>query len=164
MPMLFTLPVLALKTERYGYAQISKRSSGDGTFYDLNSGLTACGTQESNSNMVVALSVADFGPGSNGSPSCDECILVTGPKGSQLGHVKDKCMGCQTGAVDMSPAMFAVVVGSEDVGRTGVSWVRAPCSGQTVDNTTAVNTTLVAQNTTEVAQNTTDIANTTATQ
>ena len=126
----------ALKIETFGTAGLIKRNvpgggSGAGTFYDLSVGSTACGTSHSNSDMIVALPSASFGVTANPnlSPSCSQCIRVTGPKGSVLAQVKDVCGGCVPGDVDMSPAAYAVTIGDESIGRTGVSWVRADCGG-----------------------------------
>eukprot|EP00834_Sanchytrium_tribonematis_P008553 NODE_1042_length_2489_cov_0.626778.p1 type:complete len:272 gc:universal NODE_1042_length_2489_cov_0.626778:1512-2327(+) len=108
----------------------SESGSGDATFYEL-SGLTACGTTESDNDYVVAVPAAQFGytANSNLNPSCQRCIKVKGPAGEQVAKIRDRCGGCQSGDVDMSPALFKAVVGDFGIGRAKITWVSANCDG-----------------------------------
>ena len=130
------LLVSALNFGQQGFATIMKReesahaasSNVPGTFYKL--GLTACGTNPLDSDMVVALSFKEFGdaPNPNNSPSCQKCINVVGDtKIPVIAKVQDKCAGCDEKAVDMSEKMFNLVVGPSDVGRKAITWWYVPC-------------------------------------
>ncbi|RIB28841.1 expansin module family protein [Gigaspora rosea] len=101
-----------------------KRDTGDITFYDV--GLGACGKTNSNSDLICALSRADFGssPGgnSNKNPSCGKTITITCP-GSKSVTVKvvDLCEGCKSGDLDLSPTAFNHLA-KASVGRLQCDW------------------------------------------
>ncbi|CDF41071.1 unnamed protein product [Chondrus crispus] len=104
---------------------------GDLTYYFPSAGTSACGRDHSDLDFVVALSPEDFiatlNP--NESPSCQQCVLITGPTGATVKvQVTDKCPGCVKGALDVSPAAFDVIA-HRDVGRIRVSWEYVPCDG-----------------------------------
>ncbi|KAL1918767.1 uncharacterized protein VTP21DRAFT_2789 [Calcarisporiella thermophila] len=92
---------------------------GDGTFYDV--GLGACGSTNSNSDMVAALNAPQFGSGNNGAPSCGKKVEVSGPKGKVTVTVVDKCPGCAHGDLDLSPAAFQKIA-DQAQGRVPISW------------------------------------------
>ncbi|GAA5804776.1 hypothetical protein EDC94DRAFT_642300 [Helicostylum pulchrum] len=98
---------------------------GDGTYYDPGVGLSACGTQSTAEDNIVAMNEHDFGswPNPNTSPTCGRCVIITGPNGSQKAQVQDICpfAGCGRGSVDLSPAVFAKVGDFFD-GRIPITW------------------------------------------
>lgn len=104
---------------------------GDLTFYSPDVGTSACGRSHSNLEYVAALSPDDFinTPNPNNSPSCQQCVLITGPSGAKVKvQVTDKCPGCVKGALDVSPAAFDEIA-DRDVGRIRVSWEYVACDG-----------------------------------
>jgi hypothetical protein len=99
---------------------------GEGTYYSPGVGLGACGAQHSDTQLVAALNVAQFGGYVNptDSPACGACIVISGPKGSCKVTIVDKCPGCQHGDLDLSPAAFGEIADMA-AGRVKISW--APC-------------------------------------
>ncbi|KAI7788327.1 riboflavin aldehyde-forming enzyme [Diaporthe eres] len=102
-------------------------TSGSLTWYTegIGSAFTACGTMVTLTDHIAALSEADYGvyANPNESPVCGKKIRVHGPNGnSVLATVADRCAGCATGDVDVTPVVFAELGYSQDIGRVGVSW------------------------------------------
>ncbi|MFI6699364.1 RlpA-like double-psi beta-barrel domain-containing protein [Streptomyces sp. NPDC050509] len=97
------------------------RATGQATWY--NTGLGACGWFNNDSELVVAISTTLYGnhPNPNNSPQCGRQIRVNGPLGSVVVRVVDKCMGCATNDVDLSPTAFSRI-GDLNAGRINVSW------------------------------------------
>lgn len=95
--------------------------NGQATWY--NTGLGACGWSSNDSQLVVAVSQAVYGnqPNPNNSPVCGKQLRVNGPLGSVTVTVVDKCWGCATNDIDLSPAAFRAI-GDPNVGRVTVSW------------------------------------------
>ncbi|GAA5803351.1 RlpA-like double-psi beta-barrel-protein domain-containing protein-containing protein [Helicostylum pulchrum] len=98
-------------------APIEARSamSGDATFYTV--GLGSCGSTNSDSEMVAALSSSLMGSKSN----CGKSISIKGPSGSVTVKVVDTCPGCAESDIDMSPASFKKIAKLDD-GRVPISW------------------------------------------
>lgn len=99
--------------------------SGDATWY--NTGLGACGVTNDDSQKIAALAIPDFDPSTpDGNPNhntlcgkratvCKDastCVTVT---------VEDRCVGCKSGDIDLSPAAFQVLA-PLDAGRIKVTW------------------------------------------
>ncbi|MER8069686.1 RlpA-like double-psi beta-barrel domain-containing protein [Streptomyces sp. NPDC094034] len=95
--------------------------NGQATWY--NTGLGACGWVNDDSQLVVAVSAALYGnyPNPNNSPVCGKQLRVNGPLGSVTVTVVDRCSGCATNDVDLSPAAFRQV-GDPNAGRINISW------------------------------------------
>lgn len=104
---------------------------GDATYYHVNSGATACGEYFNDDEMVAAISwrIFDRSTGNpNTSRSCHMCAEVCGPAGTAVVRIKDKCGGCLSGDIDLSPLAFKLVVGDLGIGRQpGVRWNYVPC-------------------------------------
>lgn len=101
----------------------SDSHSGDLTYYDV--GLGACGfddTGKDNSDNIVALSHLLMGTQSNGNPMCGQTITVSANGKEVVCTVRDKCMGCEPEAIDVSKAAFLELFGSLTAGRTEVKW------------------------------------------
>lgn len=104
-------------------SKFSKSGQGDGTFYNPGAGVGACEWANQDSELIAAISIADFGihvPAAS-SPACGACLTVTGPNGSVSVKVVDKCPGCKQGDVDLSPSAFQKIA-SLDAGRIKVTW------------------------------------------
>ncbi|EFQ35933.1 SCP-like extracellular protein [Colletotrichum graminicola] len=94
---------------------------GDLTFF--NPGLGACGRVDSDGSMIVALSHLKMGSQSNSNPLCGRQVRIRGPRGEAIVTVADKCMGCSIHDIDVSPAVFEKIAGSQGLGRVGnIEW------------------------------------------
>ncbi|CAG8651661.1 30454_t:CDS:1, partial [Racocetra persica] len=82
--------------------------TGDITFYDV--GLGACGSRNTNSDLICALSSILFGNSPGGNPNknknCGRKVQVSCGSESVTVTVVDRCAGCKTNDVDLSPAAF----------------------------------------------------------
>ena len=100
------------------------------TWYNVSVGYTACGSKHSDDELVFALNEAQFDPytpgGHGGNPNlntkCGQKIQVTGPHGTTIIQMFDKCGGCPYGGLDLSPAAFRLIGGSLDVGVVQGTW------------------------------------------
>jgi len=99
-------------------------TSGDLTHYDVGAGFGACGQMHSNSELVVAIDPTTYGndPNPNNSKQCGRSIRVKYGGKSAVVKVVDKCPGCKTGDLDLSPAAFKQVVGDLGIGRVRGTW------------------------------------------
>lgn len=98
---------------------VRRANTGDLTFYDV--GLGACGTTNSDSELVVAMSASLMGTQSNGNPNCGKKIKINYGGKSVTVKVVDKCMGCAKYDLDLSPAAFKTLA-PESAGRIKGSW------------------------------------------
>ncbi|CAF1499222.1 unnamed protein product [Didymodactylos carnosus] len=113
--------------DRGGSGQPSGSYRGRCTYYNVNVGYTACGTRHGDHEHIVAMNAAQFDPYTpNGNPNrnslCNRKIQVNGPRGSVEVRVVDRCPGCPSGGLDLSPAAFRKVAGNLDVGVVQVTW------------------------------------------
>jgi len=99
---------------------------GDGTYYDT--GLGACGITNSNSDLIVAVShqLFDAVPGYDGvnpnhNPICNKQMKVSFQGKSVTVTVTDRCGGCQSQDVDLSPSAFNAIA-DPALGRIDVQW------------------------------------------
>eukprot|EP00727_Mastigamoeba_balamuthi_P005325 m51a1_g14791 hypothetical protein (914) ;mRNA; r:505443-511802 len=58
---------------------------------------------------------------------CGTCANVTGPAGSAVLKIMDKCFECLHGDLDMSPDAFSLTIGALSIGRHTMSWTRVVC-------------------------------------
>ncbi|KAK2590629.1 hypothetical protein QQS21_011695 [Conoideocrella luteorostrata] len=96
---------------------------GDLTYYAV--GMGACGEDDSgkdNSANIVALSHLDMGTQSNGNPKCGKKISIFANGKSTTATVRDKCMGCKAGDIDVSEKVYKELYGDLGSGRMPVSW------------------------------------------
>ncbi|ORZ41104.1 RlpA-like double-psi beta-barrel-protein domain-containing protein-containing protein [Catenaria anguillulae PL171] len=96
------------------------------THYDV--GLGACGSTNSNAELVVALNAPQFGNVPGSSPWCGKCIAVTNGKTTAVARVVDKCPGCPDRGLDMSPSLFQHFA-ELGAGVIDVTWQEVPCGG-----------------------------------
>ncbi|ROT41139.1 hypothetical protein SODALDRAFT_330846 [Sodiomyces alkalinus F11] len=94
---------------------------GDLTFYDT--GLGACGFNDTGRHGIVALSHHKMGTASNNNlnPHCNRRVRLRANGKTVEGIVRDKCMGCAKEDIDVSPDMFAALY-DLGVGRARVTW------------------------------------------
>ncbi|KAI8992409.1 RlpA-like double-psi beta-barrel-protein domain-containing protein-containing protein [Pilobolus umbonatus] len=112
---------------------ISLKFSGIGTYYDVGSG--SCGSVDSNSQLVVALSSLVMknvliyhvaGPNPNKNPMCNKQVKIVGLLGkTTYARVVDTCPSCDKGHLDMSPALFKKVCGDLGLGICKINWEMA---------------------------------------
>ncbi|ATZ58364.1 hypothetical protein BCIN_16g01700 [Botrytis cinerea B05.10] len=98
---------------------VRRSNSGDLTYYAV--GLGACGVTNSDSELVVAMSAGLMGTQSNGNPNCGKKIKISHGGKSVTVKVVDKCMGCATYDLDLSPAAFKALA-PESAGRIKGTW------------------------------------------
>lgn len=89
--------------------------SGKATFYAV--GLGSCGNENSDNQMVAALSASIM----KGEKFCGKSITLKGGSGSVTVKVVDTCPGCGEGDIDLSPAAFKKL-GSLSKGVIPISW------------------------------------------
>ncbi|KAI1760574.1 RlpA-like double-psi beta-barrel-protein domain-containing protein-containing protein [Hypoxylon sp. FL1150] len=105
--------------------------SGDMTYY--TPGLGACGKYNSESDHIVALAPAQYGSDANPNKAkvCGRKINIHYAGKTASATVVDKCPGCASGSIDVSPSVFKQLA-SLDKGRVKVTWGYA---GSAVVNT-----------------------------
>jgi hypothetical protein len=86
--------------------------SGKFTYY--NPGLCACGQTHGDGDYVVALSHADFDPSTpngnpNNNPLCGRRLRASYNGKSVEVTVVDRCVACNSGGLDLSPAAFGAL-------------------------------------------------------
>jgi hypothetical protein len=103
--------------------------NGDGTWYDVSVGYTACGTLHGNGEYVIAVDHAFYDSKNvDGNPNhskvCGKQVKIDGPSanGPVIATIVDRCAGCATNDIDMTPSLFQAVVGSTSIGRARVTW------------------------------------------
>lgn len=97
----------------------SQDFSGQATYYDV--GLGACGVTNTNSELIAAINVDQFGSQSNGNPICGKQATLYYQGKSVTVTVQDKCPGCSYGDIDLSPAAFKALA-DESLGRIPITW------------------------------------------
>ncbi|KAI8056763.1 RlpA-like double-psi beta-barrel-protein domain-containing protein-containing protein [Syncephalis plumigaleata] len=106
-------------------SSLAKR--GDGTFYNMEGGYTACGEQHKDSEFYAAVAPSWFTTGNpNSDPICKKCALVSGPKGQVKVHINDVCPPCARDSIDMTPAAFNQIADPSQ-GRVPISWDFTEC-------------------------------------
>ena len=107
-------------------APVSKNEyNGDATFY-YPTGLGACGSEITPSDFIAALAAEDFDPftpnhNPNNNCLCGSLVEVNFNGKSVNVTIVDRCVGCKSGDIDLSPAAFEELA-DLDIGRIKVSW------------------------------------------
>ncbi|WP_250279404.1 expansin EXLX1 family cellulose-binding protein [Frankia sp. Cppng1_Ct_nod] len=94
--------------------------TGQGTFYSLGGGLGNClyeGAGLEASHAYAALNDADF----ENARMCGAYIQATGPRGTIVVKIVDRCPECKPGDVDFSQEAFAAIA-DPVAGRVAISW------------------------------------------
>lgn len=103
---------------------IQLNMTGHLTYYDLLTGLTACGRSCSNDDLIAAIAPGHFtAPNPNRDSVCGKRAKIVDPTTlkSVVVTVWDKCEGCGVNDVDVSPAAFERLK-PKTVGRFKVVW------------------------------------------
>ncbi|AEO68335.1 uncharacterized protein THITE_52547 [Thermothielavioides terrestris NRRL 8126] len=95
-------------------ARTGEAASTSGRFTYYNPGLGACGYTNTDSDYVVALSHADFDPSTpNGNPNenplCGKKLRAAYNGKTVDVTVVDRCVACNSGDLDLSPAAFSAL-------------------------------------------------------
>lgn len=115
-PVVDTLPASFFSTDSV--------YSGKATFY-RNRGGGACALPAGDT-FTAAVSRHQYARAS----LCGSCVEATGPSGSVVARVIDRCAGCPTGGIDLSREAFARIA-PLGMGRALISWRFAPCPNDT---------------------------------
>lgn len=97
--------------------------SGDMTYYDV--GMGSCGVDDSGKggvDYIVAVSPSVMGGQDDGDNACGRKISINGPNGRVTATIRDKCVSCSPGSIDVSEKVFKEIVGDLGVGRSPVTW------------------------------------------
>lgn len=101
--------------------------SGQGTFYDLwENAPVACEVPVPKNQIIymAAINAPQFD--AIRKAKCNQCAHVTGPKGSILVKIVDRCEGCKYGDLDLTREGFPHIA-DIDQGRVPITWDWAPC-------------------------------------
>lgn len=97
---------------------------GNATFFAFGNGVGSCGIGRNRGDAgVAALSVAEYSK----SASCGACVRVSGPRGTVLVRVVDRCVHCKPGDIDLNGSAFDAIATRSD-GRVPVTWSYVPCT------------------------------------
>ncbi|CCL99828.1 uncharacterized protein FIBRA_01852 [Fibroporia radiculosa] len=91
---------------------------GRGTYYQT--GLGACGYTDNNSDPIVAVSHLIYGDGGY----CNQWVQITNTANgvTKSAQVRDKCQGCGSSDLDMSPSLFQSLGASLSQGVLQIDW------------------------------------------
>lgn len=103
-----------------GDAALGEEYEGEATYYDAN-GTGACGFPASSDFMVAAINDEQYSKA-----NCGRCVSVTGPRGTVVVRIVDKCPGCSFGDVDLSQTAFGKIAKLAD-GRIDIKWHFVDC-------------------------------------
>jgi len=76
------------------------------TFYDITTGVTACGKSYGKDAFVVAMNADQFGSTPGSSPFCNQMITISFGGKSTSAQVVDKCPGCPYRGLDLTEGLF----------------------------------------------------------
>ncbi|KAH8551783.1 hypothetical protein BGW37DRAFT_528595 [Umbelopsis sp. PMI_123] len=124
---LLVMTILAIAAPTHIEKRITKYS-GRGTWWvpsDPNQGgpMGACGGHLSDTAMIVALNLPQYGNQNSVSKNCGRYVTIKGKKGTARAKVADCCASCpKKGQLDMTQKLFKEVVGSLSIGESTVTW------------------------------------------
>jgi expansin len=102
------------------------QGSGEGTYYDAT-GAGNCSYEPSPNNlMVAAMNQIDYA----NSQICGAFVEATGPKGTVVVRIVDRCPECKKGDIDFSPQAFEKIANLVQ-GRVPITWrvISPPANG-----------------------------------
>src|SRR5262249_8486509 len=94
--------------------------SGEATYYNAE-GSGACGIKMPADYLVAAINDEQYSKA-----NCGRCVAVTGPKGTVVVLVQDKCPGCDSGDLDLSTTAFKKIA-DLSAGRVKIKWHFVDC-------------------------------------
>lgn len=97
---------------------------GNATFFSFGNAVGSCGIGRKRGDPgVAALSVAEYAASAN----CGACVRVSGPRGTVVARVVDRCVHCRPEDVDLSGSAFDAIA-DRSKGRVAVTWSYVPCA------------------------------------
>ena len=103
-----------------GSAPLGPEESGEATYYDPT-GNSACGVKGTADSLFAAMNGTQYKKA-----DCGRCVAVTGPIGTTIVPVVDKCPGCDRGDLDLSTKAFAKIA-KLSAGRVKITWHFVAC-------------------------------------
>ena len=103
-----------------GASPQAPEQSGEATYYNAE-GLGACGIQTPPDYLVAAINDEQYSKA-----NCGRCVSVTGPKGTVVVRIIDKCPGCDAGDLDLSQTAFTKIA-DKSAGRVKITWHFVDC-------------------------------------
>jgi hypothetical protein len=94
----------------------------NGDITHFTPGVGACGSDDTGAGGILALSHLKMGPRSNDNPLCNRRVKLEASGKVAYATVRDKCMGCKIGDVDVSEDVFIALHGDLGIGRAPVTW------------------------------------------
>ncbi|MGE0403060.1 MAG: expansin EXLX1 family cellulose-binding protein [Kofleriaceae bacterium] len=95
--------------------------TGQATHYDAD-GTGSCSFIADATKMVAAINGADYASAA----WCGACVEITGPSGSVVVRIVDKCPGCAPNGLDLSREAFERI-SPLDAGRVAITWREVAC-------------------------------------
>ncbi len=92
---------------------------GQATYFAPGAG--ACGIDPPADKLVAAISNAQYSR-----TNCGRCAEVSGPKGTVIVRIADRCPGCGRGDLDLATAAF-VRIAEKSAGRVAIKWRFVEC-------------------------------------
>jgi expansin (peptidoglycan-binding protein) len=96
-------------------------ATGQATYYNAD-GTGSCSFDASTDFHVAAMNATDYG----NADWCGACVQVTGPSGSTVVRIVDKCPGCAKGDLDLSQTAFGELA-PLSAGRIAITWHEVAC-------------------------------------
>lgn len=96
--------------------------AGQATYYDAD-GTGNCSFPADPTFLVAAMNTTDYGTATY----CGACVSVTGPSGSVVVRIVDRCPGCAKGDLDLSQTAFKAIA-PLSAGRVDIAWREVPCA------------------------------------
>ncbi|KAF9489656.1 hypothetical protein BDN71DRAFT_1511938 [Pleurotus eryngii] len=86
-----------------GHGEVLEKRADNVRFTLYNAGLGACGAHNSNGDAIVAMSLQDWAGGAH----CFDKVTIMAKGKSVQATIVDRCVECPSGALDLSPSLFA---------------------------------------------------------
>ncbi len=103
-----------------GTTEPEPEQSGEATYYDAE-GVGACGIDTPPDYLVAAINDEQYSKA-----NCGRCVSVTGPNGTVVVRIIDKCPGCDAGDLDLSQTAFSKIA-NKSAGRVKITWHFVDC-------------------------------------
>lgn len=94
--------------------------AGEATYYAATS-TGACGIKTPSDKLVGAIAASMYSK-----ELCGQCAEVTGPRGSVVVLLNDRCVGCKSGSLDLATQAF-VHIADKSAGRVKITWHLTDC-------------------------------------
>ncbi|KAF4572888.1 hypothetical protein EYR36_007398 [Pleurotus pulmonarius] len=83
--------------------EVLEKRADNARFTLYNAGLGACGAHNTNGDAIVAMSAQDWAGGAH----CFDKVTITAKGKSVQATIVDRCVECPSGALDLTPSLFA---------------------------------------------------------